>query len=41
LDYRITFDNGLDTTAAFSIKQTQPYPLAILAIMPEFSVHGT
>ncbi len=40
-DYRLSFDNGLDTRAAFSIKQTQPYPLAILAIMPEFAVEGT
>lgn len=39
-DYPITFDNGLDTRAAYSIKQTQPYPLAILAIMPEFAVYG-
>lgn len=40
-DVRISFDNGLDTRAAFSIKQTQPYPLSILSIMPEFGVYGS
>lgn len=34
-DFRATFDNGIDTDGVFHIKQTEPYPLAILAIMPE------
>lgn len=40
-DYRVSFDNGLDTRAAISVKQTSPYPLTILAFYPEVAVDGT
>lgn len=36
-DFRATFDNGIDVRGAFYIKQTEPYPLSVLAIMPEMA----
>jgi hypothetical protein len=40
-DYRKVFSGGYDTRGVMLVRQDQPLPLTVLALIPEVSVYGT
>ena len=40
-DQRIIVDGGYDSSAQLSLRSSEPFPLCILAIIPEVEYHGT
>jgi hypothetical protein len=39
-DQRIVVDGGYDSSAQLSLRSSEPFPLVILAIVPEVEYHG-